>query len=150
MLKRTLILFVILVCFLAPPLAAAGREYLISDSSSRLLTKSEIQAWDLDTMPYLFNEICARHGYDFKVGGKYEEYFNQRSWYKPNGTWNNQRDVYDQLSSIEWENIDLIKQVRAEKENGINPRRYKLERSDRPEPRFNDNRVDLQNNVFGY
>lgn len=95
--------------------ALAERMYVLPDSDKRLLEWDEVAQWDYESLGYAFNEIFARHGYDFIVGGDYEYYFKTKPWYRPNGTYNNQRDCYPKLSTVEWRNYDLIKEVRAYK-----------------------------------
>ncbi len=107
------ILALILVLMLLPAAALAERMYIFPDSDTRLLCWEEVAVWDYETLGYGFNEIFARHGYDFELGGEYEYYFKTRPWYQPNGTWNNRRDCYAKLSTVEWENERLIKEVRA-------------------------------------
>ncbi len=107
------ILALILVLMLLPAAALAERMYIFPDSDTRLLSWEEVAVWDYETLGYGFNEVFARHGYDFEPGGEYEYYFKTRPWYRPNGTWNNRRDCYAKLSTVEWENERLIKEVRA-------------------------------------
>lgn len=107
------ILALILVLMFLPAAALAERMYIFPDSDTRLLTWEEVAVWDYETLGYGFNEVFARHGYDFEPGGEYEYYFKTRPWYRPNGTWNNRRDCYAKLSTVEWENERLIKEVRA-------------------------------------
>ena len=115
--KRILALFLMLL--MLPVAAQAEIMYILPDSDTRLLTWDEVAEWDYESLGYAFNEIFARHGYDFNPGGEYEYYFETRPWYRANGTYNNQRDCYSKLSSVEWDNYHLIKDVRAyKKENG--------------------------------
>lgn len=115
--KRVLALILTLLLLCAT--AAAERMYIFPESDSRLLTWDEVAQWDYESLGYAFNEIFARHGYDFEPGGEYEHYFDTRPWYRPNGTYNNRRDCYTKLNTIEWENDHLIKEVRAyKKQNG--------------------------------
>ena len=109
-----LMLTVLLICMAVVP-AAADKTFIFPDSSTRRLTWEEVAYWDYETLGYAFNEIFARHGYDFKPEGEYEYYFSSQPWYKPNGTGNNRRDVYPYVSSVEWYNDNLIKQVREHK-----------------------------------
>ena len=88
------------------------RDYIIPDSNTRQLTTRELWQWDYETLGYILNEIFARYGYVFKAGGDYEEYFLQRSWYTPNASSDNQKYVYDKLTSLEWNNERLVKDVR--------------------------------------
>lgn len=111
--KRILALFLVLL--LLPTIALAERMYIFPESNVRLLTWEEVAEWDYESLGYGFNEIFARHGYDFEPGGEYEYYFQTRPWYRANGTYNNRRDCYRKLSTIEWQNESLIKDVRAYK-----------------------------------
>ena len=111
--KRILTLFLALL--LLPAVALAERMYIFPESNARLLNWDEVAEWDYESLGYGFNEIFARHGYDFEPGGEYEYYFQTRPWYRANGTYNNRRDCYRKLSTIEWQNESLIKEVRAYK-----------------------------------
>ena len=109
------ILALLLVLLLLPAAALAERMYILPESDTRLLTWDEVAAWDYESLGYAFNEIFARHGYDFIPGGEYEYYFETKPWYVANGTNNNQRDCYSKLNRTEWLNYELIKDVRAYK-----------------------------------
>ena len=109
------ILALILILMLLPAAVLAERMYVLPDSNKRLLTWEEVAEWDYESLGYAFNEIFARHGYDFEPGGEYEYYFRTKPWYQPNGTYRNQRDCYSQLTRVEWDNYELIKEVRAAK-----------------------------------
>ncbi len=111
------ILALILVLMLLPAAALAERMYILPDSDKRPLTWDEVAEWDYESLGYAFNEIFARHGYDFIPGGEYEYYFETRPWYRANGTNNNRRDCYSKLTRVEWDNYELIKEVRATKKN---------------------------------
>ena len=113
MMKRILTVFLALLLLLSPVLAMA-QQYLIEDSNTRQLTREELWQWDYETLMYIINEIMARHGYVFNSGGEYEAYFLQRPWYTPNTNSDNQTMVYDKLSTLEWYNERLAKQVRQE------------------------------------
>ncbi len=109
------ILAVLLVLLLLPASVLAERMYVLPESGQRLLTWEEVAQWDYESLGYAFNEIFARHGYDFIPGGEYEYYFRTKPWYRPNGTYNNQRDCYPRVTRTEWANYELIKEVRAYK-----------------------------------
>ncbi len=112
--KRILCLLTALM-LLVPVFPAAGESaYLIADSSVRALTEGELWGWNYEALGYIFNEIFARHGYVFISGGAYDQYFRRQSWYRPNADSNNQRACYPQLSNLEWNNVNLVKQVRAD------------------------------------
>jgi len=80
-------------------------EYLLPDSNTRLLEKSELEHMTFMELVYARNEIYARHGYSFK-DPKLKVYFEARSWYKASSSYS-----YSKLSSIERENIAIIKSV---------------------------------------
>ncbi len=113
------LLSLLLVLLMTVPAAFAEKMYILPESDTRALTWEEVAQWDYESLGYAFNEIFARHGYDFIPGGEYEYYFETKPWYQANGTGNNQRDCYSKLSRVEWANYELIKAVRADKkENG--------------------------------
>lgn len=95
--------------------AQASNFYLIEDSNTRLLTRSELWEWQYDALGYVFNEIFARHGYHFNPGGKYESYFMAQDWYEENEIYDTNQEIYQHLmTNVEWKNEQLCKQVRAE------------------------------------
>ena len=105
----------LLLCLtLLPSAGRAEQSYLIRDSDTRLLTAEELWAWDYESLGYVLNEIFARHGYNFIPGQKYDYYFRCMPWYTPNEDANNQRACYSQLSSVEWANERLVKEVRQQ------------------------------------
>lgn len=95
--------------------ALADRMYLLPESGSRTLTWEEIDYWDYESLGFAFNEIFARHGYNFNPGQDYDNYFRAMPWYTPNADPRNQVACYPKLNSVEWYNVDLIKEVRAAK-----------------------------------
>lgn len=105
----------LLLCLILLPCAAMGeRAYLIPDSNTRYLTRDELWTWDYESLGYVLNEIFARHGYNFIPGQKYDYYFRCMPWYTPNADSDNSRACYSQLTSLEWANERLVKDVRAE------------------------------------
>ncbi len=114
--KRLSVLCVFLAFLLLPAMAGADRQYLIPDSNTRLLTWDELEKWDRHSLSYVFNEIFARHGYVFKAGGKYDQWFSSQPWYRPNADPNNDRACLPKVSDLEWQNYHLIKDVIAAKE----------------------------------
>ncbi len=113
--KLLICLLLAAMAFSMMPTALADRMYVLPDSDKRLLTWDEVAEWDYESLGYAFNEIFARYGYDFEAGGEYDYYFRTQPWYTPNGTGNNQRDCYPHLSRVEWDNYELIKEVRTYK-----------------------------------
>ncbi|MBQ7848253.1 MAG: YARHG domain-containing protein [Clostridia bacterium] len=115
--KRTLMLLsaVCLTLLLTAGAAVADRMYVLPDSDVRKLTVAEIDEWDYESLGYAFNEIFARHGFNFEPGQDYDNYFRTMPWYTPNEDKRNQVACYPKLTSVEWYNVDLIKSVRAGK-----------------------------------
>lgn len=109
--KRIVTLFVALIVFLTPALALA-RQYIIPDSDTRQLTEQELWRWDYESLGFILNEIFARYGYNFIEGEQYDQYFSRLSWYTPNANPDNQKACYPQLSKVEWDNEQLVKDVR--------------------------------------
>ncbi len=87
--------------------AATDSSYIFPNSSREKLTRSEIQSINSSLWSYARNEILARHGYTF-TKSKYKNYFESKTWYKAGGY--SSKD----LNSIEWYNIDLIKEMEEE------------------------------------
>ena len=79
---KTIITLCLTLVLLLDASAQASNFYLIEDSDTRLLTRSELWEWQYDALGYVFNEIFARHGYHFEAGGKYESYFKAQDWYE--------------------------------------------------------------------
>lgn len=108
------ILAVALLLALMPTAALASGQYIIPDSNTRYLTRQELWEWSYESLGFILNEIFARHGYNFEVGKKYYNYFGDRPWYTPNQDPDNRRACYPKLSSLEWSNERLVKDVRQE------------------------------------
>lgn len=106
--KRWLCLLLVLL-----PLLCAAEEgsWLIKDSGTRLLTEKELLKWDYESLGYILNEIYARHGYHFDEGSDYANYFAQQGWYVPHPQ-GNFDGCFMELTDLEWQNVDLIEQVR--------------------------------------
>lgn len=85
-------------------------EYVIPDSHSRKLTRSELEVMGLKQLYLARNEIFARYGYDF--GSPFlQEYFGSLSWYEAIEGFKNPA-----VTDLETANANLILQI--EKENG--------------------------------
>ena len=89
----------------AQPHFIYNEQFIIPDSNIRKLTEGELWAYTRETLRYIRNEILARHGYSFGSTNKFAQYFNPKLWYVSGG--------YEgaSLSTLEWNNIDLIKEV---------------------------------------
>lgn len=81
--------------------------FIIPDSNTRYLTKSELYGYDKYTLSLIRNEIFARHGYIFKKD-EYKNYFNSMPWYTPNASFSGS---ISELNSIEQYNVELIKSL---------------------------------------
>lgn len=95
--------------------ASAADFYLIEDSDVRELKEEELWGWTYEALGFVLNELFARHGYHFEEGGKYEQYFYAQEWYteKPDDVSNSY--IYEnEMSDVELENEELIKNVRRE------------------------------------
>lgn len=79
--------------------------YIIPDSNTRKLSKSELSGFNSNTLALIRNEIYARHGYIFQKQ-KYKDYFGSKQWYTPNENF----DV-SWLNSVEKYNVELIKSM---------------------------------------
>jgi hypothetical protein len=90
--------------------AGSPSSYIFPNSSTKKLTRAQVLAVDKSLWGYARNEIYARHGYTFK-NSKYKEYFSGKSWYTPGGF------STGSLNSIEWYNMELIKDL--EQEHGL-------------------------------
>lgn len=108
-------LLALLLCLCWTGSALADLEYIFPDSDTRRLTWDEVAEWDYESLGYAFNEIFARYGYVFNPGQKFEYYFNTKKWYRPNANPDNENCVYPYVTTVEWDNYRLIKEVRAYK-----------------------------------
>ena len=76
--------------------------YILPDSDSRKLKKSDLAGMTAQQLSYAKNEIYARHGRVFK-SSELQDYFNQKDWYEKND------DFKDKdLSKKEAENTEFI------------------------------------------
>lgn len=82
-------------------------EYIIYDSDIRKLTELELSQYTKQELAYIRNEIFARYGYVF-ANKEYEEYFNWKSWYIPDYSFDGS---IENLNSIEKYNVNLIKKL---------------------------------------
>ncbi len=85
--------------------SAQQGEYILPDSSSRLLTAADIASLSDSELELARNEIYARHGRRFDTP-KIMEYFETKSWYS--GTIEPEDFDYSVLSEIERANVDFL------------------------------------------
>lgn len=96
-----------------PSTVAMNSEFILPDSSTRVLDKSELAGFSAEQCRLARNEIYAKHGRMFDDAGL-QNYFNSRSWY--HGTIPADRFSDTMLSDIEIQNRNLI--IAYEKEMG--------------------------------
>jgi len=96
-----------------PSTVAMNSEFILPDSSTRVLDKSELAGFSAEQCRLARNEIYAKHGRMFDDTGL-QNYFNSRSWY--HGTIPADRFSDTMLSDIEIQNRNLI--IAYEKEMG--------------------------------
>lgn len=87
--------------------AVVSSEYILPESSSRLLTYTDIAGLTKEQLRLARNEIYARHGRLFTTD-ELQNYFNGKSWYR--GTISASVFSESMLSQIEKDNIKLIQQ----------------------------------------
>lgn len=80
-------------------------DYILPDSSTRVIDSSEIGDFSIKDMQMAINEIYARHGRKFQ-DQDIQAYFDTKGWYS--GTVD--PDVFDEdvLSEVEQENIEIL------------------------------------------
>ena len=96
-----------------PSTVAINSEFILPDSSTRVLDKSELAGFSAEQCRLARNEIYAKHGRMFDDAGL-QNYFNSHSWY--HGTISADRFSDTMLSDIEIQNRNLI--ITYEKEMG--------------------------------
>ncbi len=109
---KKLVCCLMLVCLmmtLLPLSALADHQYLL-DTNTRLISETELWEWDRESLSFLFNEIFARHGYPFEVGGKFYNWFNAQPWYQSVRKVTKEQAV-SASSELEWKNYRTIKSV---------------------------------------
>lgn len=75
-----------------------------SEASLKLIPQDKLNAMTAAELKLMRNEIFARYGYIFRVGGEMESYFKKQDWYQPAHV-----NVDDCLTLIEKENISRIR-----------------------------------------
>lgn len=80
----------------------SNSEFIMPESSFRILTQADVSGLSVETLRLARNEIYARHGRTFK-DASLNEYFGAKSWYKVNPSYNYRNDV---LNISETENIN--------------------------------------------
>lgn len=76
--------------------------YILPDSASRKLKKSDLAGMTAQQLSYAKNEIYARHGRVYK-SSELQDYFNEKDWYEENDDFKD-----EDLSKKEAENTKFI------------------------------------------
>lgn len=84
----------------------SNQDYILPDSSSRILSAGEVSGLTKEELRLARNEIFARHGRRFDDAGL-QSYFDSKPWYS--GTIDPDDFTESMLSEIEKKNIELIK-----------------------------------------
>lgn len=83
-----------------------GKDYLLPNSGTKLLTSSDIAGMSKYDLALARNEIYARHGRKFQTA-EYNDYFSSKSWYSINPNYNYSDDDSN-LNEIEIKNVQFI------------------------------------------
>ena len=120
--KKILIwLCIVSMLALIPPSGLADRQYFL-ESDVRRITEKVLWEWDRESLSFMFNEIFARHGFTFDVGGKFYNWFNSQPWYINTPKVDDQT-AYNRTTNLEWDNYHTIKRVIAQMEASGHPYR---------------------------
>ena len=84
----------------------SGNDYVLEQSGTRLLTENDIKGMSKHDLALARNEIYARHGRKFQTA-EYRNFFNSKSWYKLNPSYN-YSDDNGNLNSIEIKNVQFL------------------------------------------
>lgn len=85
--------------------------YILPNSNSKYLTKSDLRGFDRTQLNLALNEIFARHGRKFS-DSEIKSYFNAQSWY--HGTVDPEDFSMSVLNEYEQYNLDLIASYQSE------------------------------------
>ncbi len=99
---------------------SAEYDYVLPQSSSRLLSGSDVAGLSLREINYAKNEIYARHGRLFD-SPELQNHFNSKSWYR--GTVSPGSFSESLLSNVEKKNVEYLKEI----EFSMNPNGYQLD-----------------------
>lgn len=109
------LLFVSIICIYFYSDSSHEENYILENSDSHYYSEKELENYDLEKLGYARNEIFARHGMIFSEDGKYQQYFENQSWYEGKIDKDNFDDSV--LNDYELKNIQTIKIVENEKKN---------------------------------
>ena len=101
--------------------SGSNSDYILPQSSSQVLTNSDISGLSLQQLNYAKNEIYARHGRKFD-SPELQNYFNSKSWY--HGTVNPSDFNNSMLSDVEKKNAEFLSNA----EKAMDPNGYQLDK----------------------
>lgn len=102
---------------------AADRDYIIPDSSRKVLEDADVEGMSAKELNYARNEIFARHGRQFE-SKELRDYFESKSWYKEKYS----AEEFDKksssvLNSTEKKNVEFLEKA----EKALEPGGYELD-----------------------
>lgn len=125
--KRIALLLCCLMLLASTVASACGPRVLIPDSSTRALTREELEEYSCYALTFIGFEIVARHGYHFEPDSYFYEHFSSIYDYNertgevtpfyveaPSSVTNEM--IIDSMSILELSNVVLVGQVQREKE----------------------------------
>lgn len=83
-------------------------DYVMSTSDTELLTFAQLNDYTIDELFVARNEMLARHGYSFNNRENLKKYFQSKSWYNENPSFDGtmptdiEKTNYDMISTIEF------------------------------------------------
>lgn len=83
-------------------------DYVISTSNAEVLTFAQLNDYTIDELFVARNEMLARHGYSFNGRENLKKYFQSKSWYNENPSFDGtmptdiEKTNYDMISTIEF------------------------------------------------
>ncbi len=87
-------------------ISVGDNEFLIPESSTKVLTIADLSGFSKEQLALARNEIYARHGRRFK-NETYQKYFEGKSWYKENANYKYNNDELN-ISELENKNAHFI------------------------------------------
>ena len=97
---------------------AADRDYIIPDSSRKVLEDADIEGLSAKELNYARNEIFARHGRKFD-SKELRDYFESKSWYKGEYSAEEFDEKSDSvLNEVEKKNVQFLEKAEEELESG--------------------------------
>ncbi len=113
---RKLLLPMLLLVFAASSFAQVDlKKWHTFDFSKRAVKKPDLSKFELEDLQMLRGVVFGKHGRIFKEVS-IQDYLAKQTWYKPSNKFKN-----SMLTAIERRNIDLIREMEAEKHTSVEP-----------------------------